>query len=333
MAFAARLTLADSLGPEARMLSPQTSDLAAGGALEDFLATGAHLFPAPLNAAAAGALLREIRKLRAFDASLFLSEAEFDANPVFTGVNPRPGRNLLERFEDHLRFVERDPMIVAGLTAVLDAGYRLLDRKVVCGVPDSAVPDWLKRRIKGNPVNNLGAYVKPQARDVTYFYGIDFHQDLIDYKDRDADFVTLYVYLHAVDERDAPLYLLEGSHALGATVFPHALAADGAGGWRYADRCGQERMVRQRILTGPAGFAAMWHPCTLHGTQPTVADRERLSLRYLFRRGTEAPIGLDQVNAALCGPIRLSATRVDLAEDGSARMRGNVVAFAGKPPA
>src|SRR4051794_23646489 len=103
------------------MLSPRTSNRSAGGALEDFLATGAHLFPAPLNAAAAGALLREIRKLRAFDQTLFLSEAEFDADPTHTGVNPRPGRNLLERFEDHLRFVEGDPAIVAGLTAVLGA--------------------------------------------------------------------------------------------------------------------------------------------------------------------------------------------------------------------
>jgi hypothetical protein len=314
------------------MLPEPTPERSAGGVLDDVLATGAHLFPAPLNARAAGALLREIRKLRRFDDSLFLSEAAFDADPVYTGVNPRPGRNLLERFEDHLRFVERDPQIVAGLTAVLGAGYRVLDRKVVCGVPDSAVPDWLKRRIKGNPVNNLGAFVKPELRDVTYFYGIDFHQDLIDYKDRDADFVTLYVYLHAVDPSDAPLYLLEGSHSLGATVFPHALAADGAGGWRYADRCGQERAVRQKILTGPAGFAAMWHPCTLHGTQPTVADRARLSLRYLIRRGTEAAIGLDAVNAALTGPLRLNATRVDLAADGSAQVRGNVVAFGNAPP-
>ena len=147
------------------MLSPQVSDQSHGGALEDFLATGAHLFPAPLIAAAAGALLREIRKVRDFDERLFQSEAEFDANPAYTGVNPRPGRNLLERFEDHLRFVERDPAIVAGLTEVLGAGYQLLDRKVVCGVPDSAVPEWLKRRIKGNPVNNLGAYVRPDARD------------------------------------------------------------------------------------------------------------------------------------------------------------------------
>ncbi len=94
-------------------------------------------------------------------------------------MNPRPGRNLLERFEDRLALVEANPAIVAGLTALLGEGYELMDRKVVCGVPASVIPDWLKRRIAGNPVNNLGAFVKPQYRDATYFYGIDFHQDLI----------------------------------------------------------------------------------------------------------------------------------------------------------
>ena len=63
-------------------------------------------------------------------------------------------------------------------------GYEILNKKIVCGVPESSVPPWLRARILGNPVNNLGAYVRPEYRDITYFYGIDFHQDLIDYKNR-----------------------------------------------------------------------------------------------------------------------------------------------------
>ncbi len=84
-------------------------------------------------------------------------------------------------------------------------------------------------------MNNLGAYVKPQNRDITYFYGIDFHQDLIDYKDREADFLTLYIYLHPVTKADAPLYLLEGSHKLGGSVFPHDLTRTAADTWTYAN--------------------------------------------------------------------------------------------------
>ena len=194
-------------------------------------------------------------------------------------------------------------------------------------MPAKAVPGWLKARITDNPVNNLGAYVKPENRDITYFYGIDFHQDLIDYKDRDADFVTLYVYLHPVGAHDAPLYLLENSHRLGGTLFPHDLAREGAG-WRYRDSRGGEVMTRQIMLTGGAGFTAMWHACTLHGTQPDAADNERLSLRYLFAKRPGARGSLDAVNASLRGPIRLGDTRTDLDATGAAKIKANSVNLA-----
>ena len=240
-------------------------------------------------------------------------------------MNPRPGRNLLERFEDRLGFVEADPQVIAALTELLGEDYEILVKKLVCGVPASAVPAWVRARIEGNPVNNLGAYVRPEYRDVTYFYGIDFHQDLIDYKDREADFVTLYVYLHEVGAHDAPLYLLEGSHEFGATVFPHDLIQDRRGRWYYGDGRGGRMAVSQKILTGGTGFAALWHACTLHGTQPDAADCERLSLRYLVARGNAAEAGIDAVNAALKGPTILTQTRVDLAADGAAQIRGNIV--------
>ena len=65
--------------------------------------------------------------------------------------------------------------------------------------------------------------MRPQFRDVTYFYGIDFHQDLIDFKDRDADFVTLYVYLHPVARDDAPLYPAGKQPHAGRHGVPHDL--------------------------------------------------------------------------------------------------------------
>jgi hypothetical protein len=293
---------------------------------DDFAAAGFHLFPRPVDPHACTALLAELRALRAYDARLFLSQAEFDADPQYVGVNPHPGRNLLDRFEDRLGFVEHAPQIVAGLTELLGADYEILNRKLVCGVPASAIPAWLKPRIEGRPVNNLGAYVRPEYRDVTYFYGIDFHQDLIDYKDRDADFVTLYVYLHAVTEKDAPLFLIENSHSLGAAVFPHHLEPRAHGRWGYRNPPHGEVAARQQMLTGPAGFTAVWHACTLHGTQPHQATTARLSLRYLFakRAGTKHA-GIDAVNAGLKGPVRLESTRVDLAADGSAVLRQNAV--------
>ena len=291
---------------------------------QDFIERGYHMFDRPVDGAAAARLLARIRATRAFDSSLFLSEAAFDADPQYVGVNPRPGRNLLEAFEGDLGFVERDGGIVAAMTELLGPGYEILNKKVVCGVPARSVPGWLKARITDNPVNNLGAYVRPEYRDITYFYGIDFHQDLIDFKDRDADFVTLYVYLHPVGAHDAPLYLLEESHRLGATLFPHDLARDGAA-WVYRDGRGGEIRTPQRMLVGGTGFAAVWHACTLHGTQPDAADNERLSLRYLLAKRPGVTAGLDAVNASLAGPIRLIDTRTDLDDKGAAKIKANSV--------
>ncbi len=167
--------------------------------------------------------------------------------------------------------------------------------------------------------------MKPHYRDVTYFFGIDFHQDLIDFKDRDADFVTLYVYLHPVTRADAPLYLLENSHALGASVFPHDLTKAGAGRWTYRNGVQGEVACPQIMLTGDTGFAALWHACTLHGTQPDAADEERISLRYLIGPKAGARAGIHRVNDALGVPLRLDDTRVDLDAKGAAAIKANTV--------
>lgn len=289
------------------------------------ISDGAYRFDRPLDPAAATALLNKIRAVRRFDESLFLEEKAFDLDPQYRGVNPRPGRNLLERFDEDLAFVEQDRGMVRALTEVLGPDYVITDRKIVCGVPSRSIPDWLKARIEGAPVNNLGPYVKPEYRDVTYFYGIDFHQDIIDFKDREADFVTLYVYLHPVARSDAPLFLLEGSHVLGATTFPHLLSRKDAQTWLYSSSDGQSVAVRQTVLTGQTGFAALWHPFTLHGTQPDTADHERISLRYLISRRSPSAGGLADVNSAVRGPLLLQTTRMDLAADGSAQIKSNLV--------
>ena len=292
--------------------------------LDDVLQRGAHIFHEPVDAAAAADLLADLRAERRYDESLFLTEAAFDADPQYRGVNPRAGRNLLEKYAEKLAFVEQAPQIVSALTALFGPDYELIDRKIVCGVPAKSIPAWLKARILGNPVNNLGAYVQPQFRDVTYFYGIDFHQDLIDFKDRDADFITLYVYLHSVTRADAPLHVLANSHSLGAAVFPHDLTKQ-VQGWSYRNGDMGEVVAPQIVLTGDAGFCALWHACTLHGTQPDAADHERISLRYLIGPKAGSRSGIHAVNEALSVRLRLGDTRVDLDARGAAAIKANTV--------
>lgn len=297
-----------------------------GEVTRDLTERGLHVFTPGVDPVAATALLEAVQATRAFGPELFLSEAEFLADPQFRGVNPRPGRNLVDRIEASLDFVEGDPAIVAGLSELLGPHYQRLDRKLVCGVPRDWMPDWVQARTEGKAVNNLGPYIRPEYRDITYFAGIDFHQDLIDHPARTADFVTLYVYLHPVTAVDAPLFVLEGSQRLASTLFPHELTPGDGDQWTYGDGRGGSTTVTQTMLTGGTGYAAVWHACTLHGTQQDTAEHPRLSLRYLLARDPEAgETGIDSVNRALGGPLSLAATRRDLAEDGSARDTGNIV--------
>ncbi len=281
-----------------------------------------------IDPTACAALLSEIRRRRRFDADMFLTERAFQANPQMKGVNPRPGRNMLEGLQDYLECVEGHDALTRLLTELLGPGYAILNKKLVCGVPERWIPDWLVRRIKGNPVNNLGAYVRPEYRDITYFYGIDFHQDIIDWSGREADFITLYVYLHGVGPSEAPLHLLSDSHRLGATRFPHRLEQTNGDGtaWRYGGDDEDSMACRQTMLVGQAGFAALWHPFTLHGTQPHAGDGERISLRYLITKGQGAPPAfIDTVNAEIAGARSMARTRRDLDEDGAPVLSGNAI--------
>lgn len=307
------------------MLSEQMTTDLTSDVVNDFIERGYHIFSERIDSDPLENMLRALHADRDFGENLFLSEAEFDKDPQYVGVNPRPGRNFTERLRKELAAVEATPHIVRALEALLGPDHAILDRKFVCGVPAKSVPEWIKKRITDNPVNNLGAYIKPEYRDLTYFYGIDFHQDLIDHKDREADFITLYIYLHPVSRMDAPLYVLENSHKLGATVFPHDLSRADQGVRIYRDQRGGEVRTRQIVLTGETGYAATWHACTLHGTQPDAADNERISLRYLLAKNCQGKVGIDRVNDTLQGPIALSSTRVDLAADGSAQIKGNVI--------
>lgn len=272
------------------------------------------------------ALMTRLRASRNFGPDIFLSQAEFEANPQYKGVNPMDGRNLLQAFKPQSDFILQAPALKAALSGLLGEGYTILNEKFVCGVPDKWLPDWLKPRIIGNPVNNLGAYIRPEYRDITYFYGIDFHQDIIDWKSRLSDFITLYVYIHPVKETDAPLYVLLGSHALGATVFPHDLAkTDRPDHWAYRRPDGESVEVTEKVLTGETGYAAMWHACTLHGTKPVTADSERFSVRYLIARANSGAAGIDKVNESIRGRLSLEETRNDLDASGAAVVKGNII--------
>jgi hypothetical protein len=257
--------------------------------------------------------------------TIFVSEEEFRANPVQKGTNPRPGRNLLEKMDTNFIFSSRD--FQGEMQRVLGNHWRVLDYKFVMGVPDSYVPEWLRQELQGRMVANLGAYVKEEFRDITYFRGIDFHQDIIDFPDRDSDFITAYIYLDDVGAHSSPLYVIPDSHRFGATVFPHDLSNHGDSTFTYRDANGNSDEFELHKLTGAGGTLYYWHADTLHGTQPHKDDAPRISVRILVEKNSKADQGceLDRLNATIQGPLSLTQTRKDLDEKGKAVMAGNTI--------
>ena len=132
-------------------------------------------------------------------------------------------------------------------------------------------------------ISNLGAFVKPEYRDVTYFHGIDFHQDIIDWpawsdRRKTWDVMTMYVYLHEVSGDHSALHVIPGSHKFGATHYPHNLEKKAGNKWVYTDDQGNSMDCEHTMLTGGAGFVALWHNAVLHGTRAThKANNMRLS--------------------------------------------------------
>ena len=272
-------------------------------------------------------LLSEIRSAQKFSSEVFLDEKSFLKNPEFTGVNPIPGRNILEQYEELASSIESTAVVESLLTDLLGEGYYIIRKKVICGVPEKWIPDWVLKRIRENAVNNLGAYIKPEYRNVTYFYGIDFHQDVIDLAGRGLDFITLYVYLHDVVSKDAPLNLLPGSHRFGVDKFPHELSLvdESEKRWHYVNsELGGATESNQLVITGNTGNVALWHSCMLHGTQPNYGDEERISLRYLIAKDPDINnTFLDHVNKGITKTKFDNSMRVDQTKNCEPCMKKN----------
>lgn len=300
----------------------------------DIEGNGIHLFGELLDQEKTGLLYKKILADRQFDSSLFLSEKDFLLQENHFGANPTTTFNFLNKFSEELNLIEEHPQLNETLSFLLGSDYEIVIKKLVCGVPDAWLPEWVRVIIKGTKVANLGPYIKKEYRDITYFRGIDYHQDIIDWRKGTTDldpstFLTMYVYLHDVDEYDSPLHILIGSHKLGATLFPHKLTKLEDDLWKYGDDLENEIKCKDIKLMGKTGYVALWHNCLLHGTQPVQNESEtfRLSLRYLIGKSNnnKTETIINHINSKITGELKPIKTRVDLDDSGRPKMKGNII--------
>lgn len=273
-------------------------------------------------------LMKSLYDIRSFEKkflkeTIFVDKNDPDVNIMERGVGPGPGRNLAEKV--NLDFIEKNKELQKALSDILGLDYKIMSKKFVMGIPQNMIPDWILEKTKGVGSVNLCAYIKPEYRDMTYFHGIDFHQDIIDHKERKGDFVTLYVYLEDVTENMSPLFVVPNSHIFGATIFPHEIKIENQKNLIYGNRNGKKEKLSFQILTGNAGTVYFWSAYSLHGTQPTLETNvPRISLRYLIERETlNQNLPIDTFLENIDGQLELKNTRLKSLDSGKNVKTGN----------
>ena len=302
--------------------------------LNNFVKDGAHVFGEILDPKQANILYQKMLSDRNFGENLFLLEKDFLSEQRYLRANPDKKNNFLNQYEQELQFVETDKNLQGAINYMLGDDYEVVVKKTICGVPFSWLPQWVAKRIENVNVANLAVYIKPEYRDITYFRGIDYHQDMIDWpkgrQDLDpSTFITLYVYIHNVSDADSPLHLIPKSHKFGGTIFPHKLLNIKDNEWKYIDDDNRVMDLESMKIIGKTGYVAMWHSCTLHGTQPVKdkSDNMRLSLRYLLAKSNKnkSITGIDIVNSSVNGKLELESTRRDIDIKGEVKIKGNII--------
>jgi len=240
-------------------------------------------------------------------------------------VNPRPGRNLIEKLDT--KFIFSNPKFIELINKILGPKWKVLDYKFVAALEKKMVPNWVQKKIEDAFIPNLGRFVKENYRDITYFRGIDFHQDIIDFPHKKSDFITCYIYIEDVDKNSSPLIVFPKSHIYGAQKFPHKINKVSYKIYKYFKNNKQYMKLKSKELVGKSGTLYFWHPCILHGTQPTIDNKFRVSIRILIEKNQILKSGIiDDVNKNITGRLSVKKSRSDIDNNtGKYLIKGNFI--------
>ena len=269
-------------------------------------------------------ILNLVKKNRDFN-KIWISENDFNKNKILKTVNPRPGRNLIEKLDT--KFIFSNPKFIELINKILGSKWKVLDYKFVAALEKKMVPNWVQKKIEDTFIPNLGRFVKENYRDITYFRGIDFHQDIIDFPHKKSDFITCYIYIEDVDKNSSPLIVFPKSHIYGAQKFPHKISKVSYKTYKYFKNNKQYMKLKSEELVGKSGTLYFWHPCILHGTQPTIDNKFRVSIRILIEKNQILKSGIiDDVNKNITGRLSVKKSRSDIDnKTGKYLIKGNFI--------
>tara|TARA_X000000950_G_C13758580_1_gene595816 strand:+ start:36 stop:935 length:900 start_codon:yes stop_codon:yes gene_type:complete len=282
--------------------------------IEDFLINGFVEFPSLLNEDLCRSLYQEIQSKRPISKSIFHEENEFKKNPQFAKTNPAPDKQNFALNTD-LSFIENNETIVSFLNKVLGKKYKIIIKKYVAAVSKKHLPNYVLKIAEKSLAANLNPYIKHKFRDLTFFRGIDYHMDIIDFPKRDPFFLTMYIYLNDADSAMSPLNVIKKSHINGPDIFPHNIKfANKENRFFYKHHKKKDHNydeLEAKVLEGKIGSVYFWTSCTLHGTKPqTTKEEERVSLRYLIES-----IAVESIIKKMFNKKKLKSTRNDVDDD------------------
>lgn len=241
-------------------------------------------------------IYENIKNNRNWGVNLFQSEQDFlneFKDKPFNKINPGKGiQNLVDEY--NLDFIEKNNSVIQVLNKILGVDYEIILSKFVVAVPEKWMPDYVKKRSD----SNYNQYMKKEYRNVSYFRGIDYHMDSIDWENQDNQFITMYIYLNKVDKFMSPLNIIKKSHVFGHSSFPHFIKDHPTKKYlEYSHNNKNFKKFEKEMLIGEAGSIFLWTSNTLHGTAPSLSEKEnfRISLRYLIKKNRNSKGLLDDV--------------------------------------
>ena len=207
----------------------------------------------------------------------------FKGNTRFSKITPGLNdNNILLDKSINLDCIEKNKKFNKILKTFFGSEFTIESKWLIKALPKKIMPKWVSEEVSDIGMPQLNMYIKNKYRNVSYLNGLDFHQDNGG-KLRNA--TTVLIYLDSVlSNGQSPIRILDKTHILGATHYPHYCRISSNKKYiYYSDLKGNHILTKQVPILGPSGTTIFFNGYTLHGS--SINDdlkKTRLALRYIF---------------------------------------------------
>tara|TARA_Y100001970_G_scaffold257228_1_gene335710 strand:+ start:551 stop:1474 length:924 start_codon:yes stop_codon:yes gene_type:complete len=229
-------------------------------------------------------LSNKLKKILPNEKKIFYKNFKtFNKNARFKKITPGlKDNNILLSKDINLDFIEKNHKFNKTLKTFFNGNFYIESKWLIKILPLALMPNWVKEEVKDIGMPQLNMYMKDKYRNVAYLNGLDYHQDN---GGRLRNSTTILIYLDPVlGDADSPIRILDKSHVLGATQYPHyCRMSSNKKIIYYSDLNGNHIQTTEKKIYGIGGTIIFFNGYTLHGS--TIDDRKkktRLALRYVF---------------------------------------------------